>query len=252
MPPSLDGYAEPFLDGGATAIAVLAEHPEVTATLVGQNPAVVEVWRVVQSDVESLIRSLRWVAERHSPAFFAGVRDRDLEPVAAAALSPAERAARYVYLRGTARPDARGDQPRVVTSAVAGVDGAGDPVVEYGRDTVPVDEAGLRMLARLLGERDVTIVAKPPFELLGDLREDDLLWVDAAQAQAQASAAAGADGRLGRELRSLVGSAVARGAAVLAPAHPLVEASGELAVVAQPADDVTLLGSAALRRALQR
>lgn len=246
MPAELDGYAEPFLDGGATAIAVLSAHPEVSATLAGQNAAVVEVWQVVRDDVEALVRALRWLAERHSPAFFAGVRDRDLDPVAAVSLAPADRAARYVYLRGTARPDARGEQPRVVTPDPADPDDA--PPVEYGRDAVPIDETGLRMLARLLADRDVTLVTKPPFELLGELREDDLLWLDPAEARV----APGAEGRLGRELRSLVGSAVARGAAVLAPAHPLVEASRELAVVAEPADDVTLLGSAALRRALQR
>lgn len=245
MPDGLDGYAEPFLDGGATAIAVLSAHPGVTATLAGQNPAVVEVWHVVRDDVDALVRSLRWLAERHSPAFFAGVRDRDLQPSAAGSLSPADRAARYVYLRGTARPDARGDQPRIVTPAPADPAATG---VEYGRDAVPIDETGLRMLGRLLGDRDVTIVTKPPFELLPELREDDLLWLDAAEAPS----VPGSEGRLGRELRSLVGSAVARGAAVLAPAHPLVEGARELAVVAEPADDVTLLGSAALRRALLR
>ncbi|GLK18713.1 DNA adenine methylase [Herbiconiux flava] len=239
MPEVLDGYAEPFLDGGATAIAVLTARPEVVATLFGQNPAVVEVWQVVRDDVDALIRTLRWLEDRHSPAFFAGVRERDLDPASASSLSPAERAARYVYLRGTARPDARGDQPRVVTRVAAD---PGAAPVEYGRDAVPIDETGLRMLARLLGDRDVTLAARPPFELLGELREDELLWLDPTDAAGDVSP---------RELRSLVGSAVARGAAVLAPGHPLLDGARELAVLARPADDVTLLGSAALRRALR-
>jgi hypothetical protein len=208
---------------------VLNAHPSLSATLAGENAAVIEVWQVVRDDVGGLLDELRTLSGRHSPAYFAGVRDRDLAEEAAPSLSPGERAARYLYLRATAQPDAGGGQPRSVASAL------------YGRDTVPVDETGLRMLSRLLGDRDVEFLVRPPFGLLASVREGDVVWVDAAAAPVVSSA---------RELRSLVGSAVARGAQVLAPAHPLLDGARELAALPASSDgddDVVLLASAGLR-----
>lgn len=238
LPAEVGGYAEPFLDGGAMAIAVLGAHPSAFVTLASESATVIEVWQVVRDDVDGLVRTLRMLADRHSPAFFAGVRDRDLAPGAAAGLSPAERAARYVYLRGTARPDAAGETPRDVTDAV------------FGRDRVPIDEAGLKSLSRLLGERDVDFAVRAPFALLPSLREEDVVWIDPAAARAQSRSSD--VGGLERELRSLVASVVARGALVLAPSDALVAGSRELVTVLGPDDGLTLLGSTGLLRALAR
>ncbi|MFB2557447.1 hypothetical protein [Herbiconiux liangxiaofengii] len=237
LPDEVHGYAEPHLDGGATALAVLHAQPSVYATLASGDAAVVEVWEALRGDAEGLIEQLRMLRERHSPAFFAGVRDRDLAPDAAGSLAPVERAARHVYLRNTARPDAAGASPRRSADAV------------FGREALAIDEAGLRAAARLLSERDVRFQVTAPFELLPALREDDVVWLSAADAQRDADT--DADQRVQRELRSLVGSIVARGAGVLAPAHPLLEGVRELGPVLET-DGVTLLASAGLRRSHRR
>ncbi|MDO9395235.1 MAG: hypothetical protein Q7T71_01675, partial [Herbiconiux sp.] len=67
----------------------------------------------------------------------------------------------------------------------------------------------------VLRERDVAFVVRTPFEVLRDVREDDLVLLDPDF---------GRDARTEREMRSFAGSATARGALVIAPSPRGVQA----------------------------
>ncbi|WP_382305957.1 hypothetical protein [Herbiconiux sp. UC225_62] len=190
-PDELRGCFVPLLDGGAAAIALLQGHPEGWFGLSSPNADVVAVWQSVRDDVDGVIAGIELLAAGHDTAAFARVRDQPAESVER--MPPAERAARFVYLRGTARPDAAGELLQSFAEA------------QYGRDTVAFDATGLRDLADLLRARDVTVSERGLFGVLPEVGEDDLVVLDPP--------AAGPDAR---ELRSFVAAVAAKGAAVLA------------------------------------
>ncbi|MFB2583786.1 hypothetical protein [Herbiconiux liukaitaii] len=224
-PEGLRGFVEPYLDGGATALAVLQRLPEVSVTLASTVDDIVTTWEVVRDDPEALIGAVRSFVEGHSDAQFLAVRGQGSG-------SPLERAARFCYLRGAAAPDARGRPPRAVDSALP------------GRDAVVFDEANLRALSALLARSDVTLVRASPFALLPRVQDEDLVYLDTLIAQAEDGD--GGDPTRGpaadREVRSLVGAITARGGFAVAPA--------DLAGLTPVHDE--LWGSGNLKRALAR
>ncbi|MCS5721801.1 hypothetical protein N1028_15635 [Herbiconiux sp. CPCC 203407] len=211
----LRGFVDPFVDGGAAALAVLQRFPDASVTLASTDEELVATWEAVRDEPEAVIRSMRGLVGGHGPAQFAAVR-------ADAASAGAERAARFIYLRGAAAPDARGRPPVDVASAT------------MGRGDVVFDEANLRAVSALVARSDVAFERLSPFALLPRVQEDDLVYLDTDSAGAVSAGP--------RELRSLVGAITARGGQVLATA----ELTG-LTVVADG-----LWGSGNLRRALAR
>jgi hypothetical protein len=190
-PGELRGCFVPLIDGGATAIALLQAHPEGWFALSSPNPDVVAVWESLRDDVDGLLAGIQELAASHGHATFAAARDRtiaDIDRMPAVA-----RAARFVYLRGTAKTDAEGEPLHQFEHA------------ELGRDTVAYDALATRDLAGLLRERDVTISRRGLFDLLPEVGEDDVVVLDPPAAVPDA-----------RELRSFVGAVTAKGAGVLA------------------------------------
>lgn len=231
VPERAGGYVEPYLNSGACALAVVQSHPELVATLAATNPDLVRAWEVARERPDELIEALVFHAERHRPAYFNAVRGeiaaadaggdgvRGVGGVGASGDSGGSddvaRAARYIYLRGTAVPDARGEPPVEVHSA------------RFGREVFAVDPAGVRALSRFLGDHDVRFAVRSPFELLADVREDDLVVVDPPFSGGEgegeggggsANGAGSAGGGVVREVKSFVGAVTARGGLVLAPA----------------------------------
>ncbi|MCU1480864.1 MAG: putative adenine-specific methyltransferase [Subtercola sp.] len=190
IPSWFGSYVEPFLGGGARAIAVLERFPDTTVRLNSLSAEQLLVWAVLRNDVETLIDLVAEHADRHSARHFDAVRRWGGEG-ALTAKSDAERAARFVYLSGTA-----------AGNALAGSldDFAG---ATLARDTVAFDSANLRALSRLLGARDVRLDARPLFDLLPVIREDDVVSLEPPAGAAT------------RELRSFVGSVTAKGAFLL-------------------------------------
>jgi hypothetical protein len=190
-PDEIRGCFVPLLDGGAAAIGLLQRHPEGWFGLSSPNPDIVAVWESVRDDVDGVIAGILALADAHQPASFADVRDQSAETVER--MPPVARAARFVYLRGTARPDATGEPLQRFADA------------EYGRDAVAFDAAGLRELAKLLRARDVAVSVRGLFGVLPEVGEDDLVVLDPPAGAQDA-----------RELRSFVGALAAKGAGVLA------------------------------------
>jgi hypothetical protein len=239
-PSYLHSYVEPFLDGGAVAIALMQRHPDAVFRLNSANPELLDVWRVVRADVEAFLDAVALLGEQHGPAFFAAARDLSTDAVAR--MPPVERAARFVYLRGTARPDAAGGPLQWFGDAA------------YGRETMAFDEASVRGLAELLRDTDVRFSTESLFGMLPNVGEDDLVLLDPPFGREPASE---------RELRSFASAVAAKGAFLLAPggAHPeSASASGGDAYAGWPGmsrldagtDDDVLWVNSVLLRALRR
>jgi len=88
-------YFEPFIGGGAVLFATQPRKAVVNDA----NPGLIEVYGVLRDDLPGLLVELR----RHvnTAAHYYAVRDWDRDPAAFAALPPASRAARFIYLNKT-------------------------------------------------------------------------------------------------------------------------------------------------------
>ncbi|MCS5733401.1 DNA adenine methylase [Herbiconiux daphne] len=259
-PERVDAYVEPFLDGGAVAVAMMQRHPDASFRLNALQPEVAEVWSVVRDDVEPFLDEVARSAGRHGPEFF--TETRDLPPAAIEALTPAARAARFVYFRGASRS-------HPVTGPLQRFDGA-----LYGRDSIAFDETNVRGLSALLRGTDVRFSSESLFGVLPVVREDDLVYLDApfgapggsgagtstgSAAGTGAGTNAGVNGGLEREVRSFVNAVAAKGALLLAPGgrHPDADA-GTFAAwpgfsrLDDPDDEQPLWGNTLLLRALRR
>lgn len=201
VPATARGYVEPLLDGGALAVALLARHPEWSFVLGSGNRDLVCVWATVRAQAEHLVERVAFHAARHSAAYFAAERefagetpDPGERPEGEAAVD-VDRAARFIYLRGTAAPGS-GDLPRQDFA---------DAVL--GRDVLAFDAAGVLELAAVLRDRDVEFLVGAPFAFLPAVWEDDLVLLEAP---------ASADTL--KALRSFAGAVTAKGAALVL--HP--------------------------------
>ncbi len=89
-PAAIQHYYEPFI-GSAAVFFHLQPRP---ATLADRNPNLIDAYCAIQQDVEAVIRALQ--PHRNESAYFYRVRAQD-----PAHLSPAERAARLIFLNKT-------------------------------------------------------------------------------------------------------------------------------------------------------
>ncbi|RFA11418.1 hypothetical protein B7R21_13250 [Subtercola boreus] len=254
VPEYFGEYYEPFLGGGAVAIALMERKPGTTFRLSSDHSELVITWQILQSDVGRLVQLVAQHRDRHDHVHRAAVvAQADPESAggsagsagspgspgsagsagslanlgALASLSPVERAARFVYLRGSA-----------------------------GRDTVAFDEANLRGVSRLLMNRDVTIRERHFYDIVAEVREEDLVFFDPPFA----GAGSGTGSEFVRETRSLADTLTARGAYLLAPepaapeeGAPAVYAGWKtMAVAADRGDGDRLWANGTLDRVLRR
>jgi len=91
-PASFERYLEPFVGGGAVALA-LGHH---TMLLNDANTELINTYRVVRDKLEELLLLLNEHRKKHSKDYFYILREQDVE-----ALSPVEQAARFIYLNKT-------------------------------------------------------------------------------------------------------------------------------------------------------
>ena len=128
-------YFEPFLGGAAVFFHL--EHPR--SFLSDSNRDLVELYRVVQRDVEGLIESLR--IHKNERDYFYQIRSQD-----PSALTPAQRAARLIYLNKTC------------FNGLYRVNSRGKFNVPFGRYKNPAicDVVGLRAASRALAPADIS------------------------------------------------------------------------------------------------
>jgi DNA adenine methylase len=92
LPDQVETYFEPFIGGGAVFFELAEQKRFRRAVLSDQNAELIELYRVVQTDVEPLIRELGKM--RHSEEEYYRIR-------ASKPRTPVRRAARTVYLNRT-------------------------------------------------------------------------------------------------------------------------------------------------------
>ncbi|MCR6711423.1 MAG: Dam family site-specific DNA-(adenine-N6)-methyltransferase [Demequina sp.] len=94
--PRDDGrYFEPFVGGGAVLFATQPHRAVVNDA----NSGLIEVYEVLRDDLRGLLAELR--EHVNTAEHYYSVRDWDRDPKAFAAMSPARRAARFIYLNKT-------------------------------------------------------------------------------------------------------------------------------------------------------
>jgi DNA adenine methylase len=96
LPERIDTYFEPFVGGGAVFFALATAERFRRAVLNDKNRDLLDVYRALQREVESVIRKLEEYRERHSRDTYYETRQLDPEH-----LDLSERAARLIYLNKT-------------------------------------------------------------------------------------------------------------------------------------------------------
>lgn len=156
-------YIEPFIGGGALLLALLPEK----AIINDYNQELINVYQVIQSDVESLIETLQSHEANHSQEYFYTLRSWDRE-ANFQSLSPVARAARFLYLNKTCY------------NGLFRVNAKGQFNVPFGKYKHPniVNAESLRALAKYFQENRVDIYNQDYAAILTKAQRGDFVYLD--------------------------------------------------------------------------
>jgi DNA adenine methylase len=159
VPSRVRTYYEPFVGGGAVFFALAAEHRFDRAVLGDANRELVACYEALRDDVEAVIRALR--RYKYDKVVYYRVRGQD-----PAALAPAARAARLIYLN------------RCGYNGLYRVNRAGVFNVPFGRYVNPVicDVGKLRAASRALA--GVRLESQDFARTLRGARPGDFVYLD--------------------------------------------------------------------------
>ncbi len=145
-PPAFRRYHEPFLGGGAVFFALQATAGLRHATLNDANAGLVECFTVVRDDLETLIERLSPLASGYAALAQDARRQFYYDCRARVPDSPAERAARLIFLN------------RTCYNGLYRVNSRGQFNVPHGRYRNPriLDEAGLRAASSALQQAELS------------------------------------------------------------------------------------------------
>ncbi len=148
-------YFEPFIGGAA----VFFHYQFPRATLSDKNDKLIEAYRMVQQNVDGVIRALQ--PHRNDADYFYAVRAQN-----PADLSPAERAARLIYLN------------KICYNGLYRENSRGEFNVPFGRYKNPTicHESRLRAAARAL--QGARLLAADFEETVADAQEGDFVYFD--------------------------------------------------------------------------
>lgn len=96
LPSDFNNYYEPFLGGGAMAFFIIKNFKPKKVVLSDINDELINTYKVIQNNVEALIKELKVLRASHSKEFYYNIRNIDLKQ-----LSNIARAARFIYLNKT-------------------------------------------------------------------------------------------------------------------------------------------------------
>jgi DNA adenine methylase len=161
VPARIDTYYEPFLGGGAVFFALAARGVFRTAVLGDANPDLIACYAAIRDDVDGVIAVLRGPRYRNRRELYYRVRGQD-----PGALTPAERAARLIYLN------------RCGFNGLYRVNSKGQFNVPFGRYTRPkiCDEPRLRAASRVLA--GVRLVCEDFETVMARARRGDFVYLD--------------------------------------------------------------------------
>ncbi|MDF2443443.1 MAG: adenine methylase [Subtercola sp.] len=248
VPEYFGQYVEPFLGGGAVAIGLMERFPGAGFRLSSDDAELIVTWQVLATDVDRLVRLIGDHRDRHDRAHRSAVEALDDSSTGGTrleSLSPLERAARFVYLQGSA-----GSLGGSGSAGGAGRAGSSGRAGRDSREEVAFDQANLRGVSRLLQNRDVSFRRAQPYSIVADVAEEDLVYFDPPFA--------GKGPEFERETRSLVNTLTARGAYLLAPGGGVAggavpyEGWKTMTVIADRGDGEQLWANGTLGRARRR
>jgi len=159
FPAEFNRYFEPFLGGGAVFFHMVAKNPNLRAVLSDSNVELINCYNMVKNDLGSVIRLLK--KHRNDKHHFYAVRALDVSQ-----LSPAERAARLIFLNKTC------------FNGLYRVNRKGQFNVPFGRYTNPkiCDEVNLRAAERALCN---TKIVTANFEAVAaQAKQGDFVYLD--------------------------------------------------------------------------
>jgi len=96
FPDKIERYFEPFVGGGSVAFYVIEHYKPKKIYLSDSNEELINVYNVVKSDINNLIKRLEYYKKSHSKSFYYLIRSKNPKT-----LSPLERATRFIYLNRT-------------------------------------------------------------------------------------------------------------------------------------------------------
>ena len=161
IPKNFSTYYEPFLGGGA----VLFDLQPKRFVINDINSEMINVYRTVQSDVESLVNEL--FTYKNSPDFFYKIREID-RSAGFAEITGLKRAARIIYLNKTC------------FNGLFRVNSRGQFNVPFGSYTNPdfINETTLRAVNKYLNEPDGKILNVDFEEALQDAGKGSFVYID--------------------------------------------------------------------------
>lgn len=157
-------YYEPFVGGGA----VLFHTQPKKAVINDSNEELINIYQVIKEQPEELITLLESHRDRNSQEYFYEVRSLDRDKGEYAALTPAERAARIIYLNKTCY------------NGLFRVNRAGEFNAPWGRYKNPniTNEITIRAMSRYLNGAKVTVYCGDYREALKGIRKGSFVYLD--------------------------------------------------------------------------
>lgn len=157
-------YYEPFVGGGA----VLFHTQPKKAVINDSNEELINIYQVIKEQPEELITLLESHRARNSQEYFYEVRSLDRDKGEYAALTPAERAARIIYLNKTCY------------NGLFRVNRAGEFNAPWGRYKNPniTNEITIRAMSRYFNGAKVTVYCGDYREALKGIRKGSFVYLD--------------------------------------------------------------------------
>lgn len=162
LPKNITTYCEPFVGGGALLFALQPD----TAYVNDINADLINVYKVIKDDVESLIKALQEF-KNDADCFYA-VRDWDRDKTKYSALSDVQKAARILYLNKTCY------------NGLFRVNRQGEFNTPFGRYKNPniVNEATLRAVNNYFNKAKVTLKCGDFEEAVKGIRKGSFVYFD--------------------------------------------------------------------------
>jgi len=163
LPEQYNKYYEPFLGAGAVFFRLLPNN----ACINDMNEELINVYKIIRDDVESLIIDLKNHEKNNSKEYYYKIREWDRNS-SYINRSPVEKAARFIYMN------------KVSFNGLYRVNKSGQYNVPYGRYINPkiTDEDLLKRISLYLNKQTITITSVDFEVATTSVAEGDLVYFD--------------------------------------------------------------------------
>ena len=162
LPKKIPTYCEPFLGGGAVLFSIQPKNAIVNDL----NSDLITVYRVIKSNVDELIESLK--QHENTQAYFYKIRDIDRDKPAYLNLTDVEKASRLIFLNKTCY------------NGLFRVNQAGEFNSPFGHYKNPniVNEPVLRAVSKYFNNNNIAFHNEDFSSVLSNLKKGDFVYLD--------------------------------------------------------------------------